>query len=292
MGHMPEQLANLALATGSGRCVFWLHDFFSICPSYTLQRNTIAFCNAPKIESNACYLCLFGKERKDHQVRIADFFRKVKVDIASPSKVTAALWQEKSGVRASSVTVIPHTTLDFKAKSEISVPARTKITIGYLGAPVQHKGWPVFTSLMHLHADTSEYRFVVMSDTKPRLGEDAWVAVSVSAQTPAAMSEAVEKADIDIVLHWPNWPETFSFTAHEALAGYAYVLTNPGSGNVAASVELTGRGTVLRDEADLLAFFTDGRAQALVKTRRAAAQTTKITAQPSRMSYSLLEKPL
>lgn len=290
LGHQPEQLADLVLATGSDRCIFWLHDFFSICPNYNLLRNTLSFCNAPPVESNSCNLCLYGPERRDHQGRMAAFFDNLRVDIASPSQVTADFWLEKSGLKSESITIVPHTSLTFSEKPLAKAPERKKITVGYLGAPAQHKGWPVFIDLMHMHADSTDYRFVVMSEKQPRLGEAAWFPVTVTAQTPKAMSDAVAKADVDIVLHWPNWPETFSFTTFEALAGSAFVVTNPGSGNVAAAVEMTGRGAVLQDEADLGAFFTDGRAQALAEKRRAAEQTTEIAVQFSRMSYSLIEK--
>lgn len=290
MGHQPEQISDLILATGSKRCVFWLHDFFSICPSYTLQRNTLAFCNAPDVASNACFLCLYGKERHVHRERMKAFFETITVDIASPSDVTAAFWQAKSGLNAASVTVIPHISLAVTPKPAAAASTPKKITVGYLGAPVQHKGWSAFTNLMHMHAGFSDYRFVVMSDKQPRLGEDVWVPVSVTAKTPSAMSDAVAQAEVDIVLHWPSWPETFSFTTFEALAGSAYLLTNPGSGNVAAAVKVTGRGKILCNEADLLAFFQDGRAQEMAKQRRADRETTEISVQHSRMSYSLLEK--
>ena len=104
------------------------------------------------------------------------------------------------------------------------------------------------------------------------------------------MSDAVAAEDVDIVLHWPSWPETFSFTTFEALAGTAYVVTNSGSGNVAAAVRQTGRGSILEDDKDLAAFFRDGRAKALAEHRREASKTLEVLHQHSDMLLPLIRK--
>ncbi len=291
LGHLPEQVAELTHAAGSGRCVLWLHDFFTMCPSYTLQRNNLTFCGGPSVKSNACNLCIYGTERTVHRERMAAFFRMVRVDVASPSAVTADFWQARSGLLAESLSVLPHMELDIVRRRQPSKDGRARpVTIGYLGAPVQHKGWPVFTNLMHANAGTNNYRFVVMSAKRPMLGEDNWVSVRVTAENLTAMSDAVAAEDVDIVLHWPSWPETFSFTTFEALAGSAYVVTNSGSGNVAAAIRQTGRGAILQDEPELAAFFRDGRAKALAEHRRETNQNFEIVHRHSEMSFPLLRK--
>lgn len=59
------------------------------------------------------------------------------------------------------------------------------------------------------------------------------------------MIRALADRRVDFVLHWASCAETFSFSTHEALAAGAYVLTNAGSGNVAATVRRLDRGAVL-----------------------------------------------
>ena len=291
LGHLPEQIVDLVQATGSGRCVFWLHDFFSICPSYTLQRNNLVFCSGPPITSNACGLCVYGLERTTHLKRIKAFFDNVRVDVASPSTVTAEFWQAKAGLKTASISVLPHMSLDVVArKSTLPHLVDGPITVGYLGAPAQHKGWPVFANLMQENFGSGNYRFVVMSVKRPRLGEDDWVSVHVTADNLTAMSDAVAAEDIDIVLHWPTWPETFSFTTFEALAGSAYVVTNSGSGNVAAVVKQTGRGAILDDEDELLEFFRSGQAWDLATSRREAKRDFEVGHRHSDMSLSLIMK--
>lgn len=291
LGHLPEQVTELVNATGAARCVFWLHDFFAICPSYNLQRNKLVFCGAPPVNSNACMLCVFGSERAAHLKRIDAFFASVVVDVASPSVVTAEFWQARSDLKPATTKVLPHMMLDIVPRlSPAADRGPRPITVGFLGAPSVHKGWWAFADLLQQHGGSGEYRFVVMSNKEPHLGEQAWVKVHVTADMPTAMSDAVAAEDVDIVLHWPTWPETFSFTTFEALAGSAYVVTNTGSGNVAAAVEQFGRGAVLSDDADLFAFFRDGRAVALAADRRVAKCGFEVLQRHSDMSFPLIWK--
>lgn len=288
LGHLPEQIAALAKAAG-GRCVFWLHDFFSICPNYDLQRNDLTFCGAPEVASNACMLCIYGEERARHWERMRLFFASVEVDVASPSASTADLWERRSGLRASSLTVLPHVRLDVEPDQGGGVVEDAPVTVAHLGAPVDRKGWPVFVHLMmQARAEEAPLRFAVLSADRPDMPVDDWQPVSVSRDSLNAMADAVAAKGVDLVLHWPTWPETFSFTTYEALAGSAFVVTNEWSGNVAATVRATGRGAVLQDRAELAAFFADGRAQALAQARREAAARTRVIATHGDLSMPLI----
>jgi hypothetical protein len=84
------------------------------------------------------------------------------------------------------------------------------------------------------------------------------------------MQEAVETLGVDAALIWPLCRETFSFTAYEAVAGGAAVLTGPDSGNVAAFAADKAIGRVLDDEAALAAAFASGEILALGRRRRKA----------------------
>ncbi|MEP4699514.1 MAG: hypothetical protein ABJZ79_00035, partial [Parasphingorhabdus sp.] len=264
LGHNPEQIAELAQASGQARCWLWLHDFFTICPSFTLQRNGITFCNAPDLTSNACTLCLYGRERADHRRRMQAFFEAIDVNVLSPSQVTADLWHARSGLAPASLEVCPHMTLDWVKRKTPAPAERDEITIAFLGTPAPHKGWAAYDRLVRQFHTDSRFRFVYCGSSPVPNSAVSHVPVHVTAETPDAMIEAVAAEQADLVLHWASWPETFSLSTYEALAGGAYVLTNPISGNVAATVERLKRGAVLEDEADLEAFFEDGRIEKVV----------------------------
>lgn len=286
MGHGPEAIARLATATGTNKPVFWLHDFFSLCPSYTLQRNTLQFCGAPDASSNACGMCVFGAARPEHQARIAAFFEATKPVVVAPSQVTATFWSSKSTLAHDSLHVVPHLTLSETPRDDHAAAKSGKLTVAYLGAPVAHKGWPTFMNMLFELGDEA-VEFVVLSDTAPNLGEDSWSKVRVTAEDPDAMIRAVATNNVDFVLHWASWPETFSFTTFEAMAGGAYVLTNEVSGNVRAAVQDNGRGKVLPNQQALIDFFKDGGAARMAQLRRNSVASTTLGVQHSELSFSV-----
>jgi len=287
LGHLPEQVMQLVQATGKGRCIFWLHDFFSICPSFFLQRNNLAFCGGPPVTSNACMLCVYGEERTDHAARIQKFFDLCEVDVASPSAFVAEVWQEKSCLQHASLTVIPHITIDQRPRAQARAPIDGPVIIAFLGSATDHKGWPVFASLIQEFSSDSRFKFVVLSTKRPQLGEDHWRDVHVSAAAPDAMSEAVGAEKVDLVLHWPTSRETFSLTTFEAIVGGAHIITHHESGNVARAVAETECGVVLDDEDDLRAFFRNGRAAELADQRRTKHRSFDVVQRHSQMSFSL-----
>lgn len=287
LGHNPEQTAALITATRSEGCLFWLHDFFSICPSFTLQRNDRAFCDAPPIRSNACTLCLYGSERKSHAARMAAFFNSHPVTLLSPSQGTLDLWRKRAGLPVRAAHVVPHVTLTVPSVTAADGSIPHTIRVAFLGTPGTHKGWPLFARLAADERLSPQYRFAVFSSTRPK-AMIRHVPVAVTAQNPDAMTQALQQNGIDLVLIWPSWPETFSLTTHEAICAGCFVVTNPGAGHVAAVVERTGHGTVLQSEADLVSFLLDGRAERLVATRRALAGAER-TARLSDMAAPYLD---
>ena len=117
--------------------------------------------------------------------------------------------------------------------------------------PVGHKGWEVFRQLVLRHADDARYEFIHLGGRTPGGLPLQFHKVTVTSDRPRAMQDAIAEHSADVVLIWPLCRETFSFTAYEAVAAGAAVVTGPDSGNVAAFVESSGHGRVLADEAAL-----------------------------------------
>lgn len=292
MGHAPEAVADLARAAKVRDLPFWLHDFFTLCPSYTLQRNGVAFCGAPHAASNACGLCVFGPSRPEHLARIATFFEALPITAIAPSDHTATFWSSRSNLPVRRLTTLPHvvlkeTTRPMPGQGDGGAGGNAApITVGYLGAMADHKGWPVFVNMINRFGGAA-IRFVVFSDKTPNVGEDASYKVHVTADMPDAMSRALSEAKVDVILHWASWAETFSFTTFEAMTGGAWVLTNPVSGNVQATVLSSGHGVVLEDEAALVAFFAGGGLEKLVAERRAHAARTETSVHNSDLTFDI-----
>ncbi|MFY0312403.1 hypothetical protein ACFMBG_21195 [Leisingera sp. D0M16] len=288
LGHNPEQITALVKACGSPACTLWLHDFLTLCPNYALQRNKLAYCGSPDPDSNACTVCFYGAERKRHMARVRAMFEALEVHVAAPSDSARALWSARGGLAAASLTVQPHVELSWARRS--TPPAQAPAgpaRLAFLGAPLDHKGWDVFCTLAARLAPAGAEIFC-FSAAAPDLEGVRHVPVHVTAGGRNAMVEALSGAQIDFVLHWPSWPETFSFTTFEAMAAGAFIITNRFSGNVAAAVKEHRQGAVLQDQEDLISFFSDGRMQELLEKRRDRHKRYEAQTSPSSLSFALL----
>lgn len=147
LGHSPEQIAQMIRATGSGRCQLWLHDFFTLCPNYLLQRNNVSFCGAPPVASNSCRLCLYGAERLTHVERMGSFFDTIDVHVIAPSRFAADFWTARSSFPPASMTILPHAAIEWSECKPRSAEDG-KITVAFIGYPAPHKGWPVFEHIV------------------------------------------------------------------------------------------------------------------------------------------------
>lgn len=275
MGHAPEQLLTLIEAAGVSMATVWVHDFFTICPSYTLMRNDVTFCGGPPIESGACSICCYKAERERHQARITAFFAALKPQVMAPSQGTLELWLTASTLPHRAVLVQPLVRLFLAAPSlpDLATEGRRPLRVAHLGARVYHKGWHIFEDLaLEMEGDPRyEFRQLGKAEGPSMPSSIGQVPVNVTPERRNAMVEAISTSGIDIVVAWSVWPETFSYTTHEALAGGAFVVACRDAGNVWPAVQLNApnQGCVVKDRDDLLALFRGPQLAKLARQPRA-----------------------
>ena len=271
LGHDPAAIEAVLRAGGFRRGVFWLHDFASLCAGVHLLRDDLADCGAPPAASAACGVCLYGPRRALHAGGHRRLFEAFDLTVLSPSQVALDLWQQASDLGEASARVLPHATLGGPAKGAPASPAPDGVLrVAFLGAPVPHKGWEVFCDLVQRFAGDPRYAFLQFGSQGAGYAGMGFVEASVSAATPHAMRDALAREEVDVALTWSLCAETFGFTALEAAAAGAAVLTGPDSGNIAAQVSAGLAGRVLADEAALSEAFASGEVLSLSRSARGA----------------------
>lgn len=269
LGHAADATADILAAAGLSEGVFWLHDFASLCAGFHLQRNDLVDCAAPPPDSAACGVCIYGGFRARHTDAHRRLFERLDLTVVAPSGTTLEFWRSRTDLPARPTVVLPHARLVSKGpapKVAIDRPFR----VAFLGMPSPLKGWPIFRDLAQRLADDPRYEFLHLGGRPDPATPAAFHPVTVTAGRPRAMQERVEALAIDAALIWPLCRETFSFTAYEAAAGGAMVITGPDSGNVATFAAGRGRGRVLSDAAALAEAFIRGDILALGRNRRPA----------------------
>ncbi len=265
MGHTPELMAALPTAAGV-RAIVWVHDFFTLCPSYALMRNDVRFCGGPPPASAACTICTFGQDRLTHLPRIRAFFEATRPLVLAPSATAMRLWLDRGGLAHSETGIRPLARLIMADGADgDAVPAVDKdapLRVAHLGARVMHKGWIVFEDLALGLARDARYEFYHLgADQGAALpGCIRHVPVRVVPEQREAMIEAVAEHRIDVVVSWSTWSETFCFAVHEALAGGAFVVARSAAGNVWPAVQANApaQGCAIDAEAELGQLFASG----------------------------------
>jgi hypothetical protein len=283
LGHSPEDLTSIWQSLSPSRSFFWVHDFFSVCPGYTLLRNGISFCDAPELQSTACSVCQFGAERESHLDRLSSLFEKIEFEVIAPSAFAADYWKNKSELASKDVHVVEHCSL----VNPISNEPRSEgpLRIAYIGHPSSHKGWDTFLLLLREFGQDARYEFYHLGSGPQRDQRAKFVRVSVGEQGTSAMIEALEDNAIDVALLWSICPETFSFVLSECRSSGVFVLTNKSSGNIARVVSRVECGKVLDSEQSLLEMFVSGDLELLVNSPRLALSPTF-----SGMTFTMISK--
>ena len=246
------------------------HDFYAICPEFTLLRNRRDFCDAPPITSMSCTVCATQPIRLQVQPRVSAVLHSVadRLTIQCPSESSARLYRREFPELAERVTVHPHERLlPVPATAESELPDRLRL--GYVGIASGHKGWQTWCRLREDPRLQELYEFVHLGMAGAH-ETDRVVAVDFRSGGPDAMEQALRAEDIHLALIWSQWPETFSFTTIESIAAGCLVVASDASGNAAQMVRDHDAGVVLpnRDEA-LAEFLLNGRkVRDLVETRR------------------------
>jgi hypothetical protein len=270
LGHGPEFVIDLHRAIRPTRSIFWLHDYFGLCPSYTLLRNGITHCEAPAVESTSCSICVYGQERRSHTLRMKNLFEQVDFSIVSPSEVTKKLWI--SGTPPSNVEPIVHPHCQFEEVDTARTPRDqdSPIRVAFVGHPTAHKGWYTYTKILNRLGKNNQYEFYHFGAGRKCHRDSQFVKVSVVTGGPTAMIEALTNEAIDVVVLWSIWPETFSIVAYEVIASGADIVCSSASGNIAQLVRDTGCGIVFGSEEELLSHLDNGQFTEWVGSRRLA----------------------
>jgi len=247
-------LCSIISAVHPDHLLFYIHDFFAVCPQYTLLWNQREFCNAPPMDSNVCNICIFIEKRKKHLPLVKQLFTSFPFLIIAPSKSTTSLWQKTFPELKNETRIEPHI---FLKESSVKLPTKNykTIRIAYAGQGVRQKGWDFWRNLVDKFAPYTDYEFFHLGSRAGQYRE-LFERVRVTPENRTAMLDALRKHQIDVLFHWSIVPETFSYVLYEAIGAGCFVLTTNQSGNVADYVNENKNGLVFESYNDLVNYLT------------------------------------
>ena len=199
---------------------FYLHDYYSICPTINLMDRTASYCALNK--SVACDSCLtdnpFNRYPQDTPMNAwrqmwKDFLEQTDEVIAfsqSSAELLQAAYPELQAalVRPHKVTPLP--SLNKRNKTTAS------IHIGLLGNLNECKGGAVVQAMLKmLENDKRNIQFVLFGQSLMRISDKNFRKAGDYSLEELPLK--ILENDIDIVFIASVWPETFSFTTAETI---------------------------------------------------------------------------
>lgn len=242
LGHNPEKISKTLEAHQEIKQYFYLHDFYSICPSIKLLRNNLDFCNAPAITSWSCRICIYGEARGEHVSGIERVFKSPGISLVAPSKSTQDIWINNYGLEKN-IAILPH--LNLTPANQLKRERNIRPRIAFFGPPHREKGWNSFIAVAKLLLETHD--FYVFSSHNPQVGGITFIELdNRSGDINYARDTLIENL-IDYAFIYPMWPETYSLVTAEAISAGLFVLTNSNSGNVSTLVEEFRAGSIFEN---------------------------------------------
>jgi glycosyltransferase involved in cell wall biosynthesis len=261
-GWSPEVVERTAARLPEAGVIFWVHDFFSVCPRHTLLRNGHEFCGAPPADSVTCRTCDAGTARVACGPIVRALLDRLRPSVAAPSEFARDLWCREHPGLAAHARVLPPVLVRHDAAPQPERVRRLedrarRPRIAYVGSPVASKGWGTWKRVAADAGIASDFELLHLGSAGEGESAGRLVPAVVTREDRGAMVRALQTHEVDAVLLWTGCPETFSFVLQESIAAGCLVLAKAGSGNVEATIRERGGGVVLEDDEALFRLLRD-----------------------------------
>ena len=231
-----EKIINLIKSTRLNY-TFFIHDFYAVCPEYTLLNQNRVYC---KVEKNIdkCNLCLnkqnnmVCRDIKHWRSMFRDFLLNA-AEVIAPSESTAKIVNSyysdvKIIVKEHSVPEYVHKTFnpEFLKKNILN--------IAVIGAIGEQKGSKIIYELVEKIREEKlpvNIKIIGITDLQNEYykSEDGILEIT-GRYNKEDISDLLAKYQIGVVLIPSIWPETYSYTTSEAIfSGYPVIVFNLGA---------------------------------------------------------------
>jgi glycosyltransferase involved in cell wall biosynthesis len=200
---------------------FLLHDYFCICPRYTLIDCEGKFCNLPG--ADVCHTCLAHGELVDTPSDSIESWRRAwqffldrcdRVIAFSNSSIslTERIYKTKNKIE-----LMPHTAFSLPQVSPAPHIPGAPVTVGMLGYILPIKGKEIIREMTKISArNGNNMKFVIIGNTDEPM--ELANLIQTGPYQRDDIPKFVKENKVDIIFISSICPETFSFTTKEAIS--------------------------------------------------------------------------
>jgi len=202
-----------------------MHDYYAVCPSYTLLNEEGNYCGVPSIEG--CKTCMskntqewrnFHSDTVNMPLWRAQWFKlleKSSTILCFSNASKEILLLAYPNLPTDNVKVIPHQP---KSLPSVVVPKKENntITVGILGAINYAKGSQVIKHLIQtIEKDNLDINIVIVGEMVENIKSKHFHATGRYDRND--LPQIIENEQIDMFIIPSIWPETFSYTTQEIM---------------------------------------------------------------------------
>jgi len=203
----------------------YIHDYYAVCPSYTLLNQHGDYCQVPN-DLNTCQNCL-----KQHDGEFNMFIEQADKDIHRWRKAWGELLESAQNIYCFSqasaeiinraypqasqqITVKPHQVNDVEKLNPAT--AHQGFNIGILGAINQQKGLDIIKAMLaQIEQQGLDIRIIVIGYLAENISHPQ-LHITGRYQRQE-LSKLIQQQQIDLFFIPSIWPETFSYTSEEVM---------------------------------------------------------------------------
>lgn len=235
--------------------LYYLHDYYTICPISGLVREDGTFCGSGFPSENKCVGCSYCNEAIELSKKVQVLIQKYSkcITFIIPSEAAKEVWLKDYPEYRDKVKVIYHQELmgDYLSNNVLLCDSEP-IRIAFVGYQKPLKGWKQFkdatANAYELGVNEQFYQFGWGAEKLTYIEQvDVDFKKSIT-----AMTDALREKAIHVVVLWSLLPETYAYTYYEALAANCFVITNENSGNICAQVKARNNGIVVNNLFEIL----------------------------------------
>ncbi|NLL04347.1 MAG: glycosyltransferase family 4 protein [Clostridiaceae bacterium] len=231
---------------------FFVHDYYTVCKSITLIDSNGKNCGASFPCEKKCSNCSYYPAASVVLNSMLKFMDNLLIKIKRvivPSENVKKNWGKLYPQYIEKIIVRPHLCLE--GVYQRSPIINRNIRIGFAGAQLKTKGYDTWKRLCEtILKNGSPYDLFYFGTGSEKLDNVNNISVNVL-KGSNSMVEALREKEIDILLLWNPWLETYSYVYYEACQAGCFIITNKQSGNIYEETSFYNNGIILDGETAL-----------------------------------------
>lgn len=223
--NIPETLKNIATFKSKAQITYMGHDYYAICPVYTLLNFNNIFCNIPDISH--CIQCFpksISKQRSAQNFFLSsncrdivswkkfwnEFFTTTVDRLVVFSKSGKDIFTKAYPILQDKTDIVPHKVQHLR---HVAIPPHHGVNIGVLGnIGSTAKGYLIVQDLVELCNLKQDIHIIIIGILPKGINASA-----TGKYNQEELPNILEKNEIDVIFIPSICPETFSYTTAEAI---------------------------------------------------------------------------